>query len=213
MVPILTSLQPIKATGSVPVSGSSQATSTTRSKSETTSSKPSLTFANSSLSGFAAAASPFSALGGSSKGSVFGSPAPKAPSVAAAPQNPTLNFSQASGASPFSGLASASTGGFGGSFASPFTGGSLGQLSSFAKPGESLKSDKKPRAFGAPDSDAEESDDDDDSVKKASSEDGDGDDEKGESGKDEAQTPGDDKKKPRLQKGRILTLDTQEYLH
>lgn len=187
------------------MSGSSQATSREEAKSETASpSKPSLTFANSSLSGFAAAASPFSALGGSSKGSVFGSGAPKEASAGAPAQKPTLNFSQASGASPFSGLASSSKTGFGGSFGSAFGGGSSGKLSSFAKPGDSLTSDKKPRAFGAPDSDVEESGDDGDSDK-ASSENGEGDE------KEDNQASGDEKKKPKLQKG-MVTPGTCESL-
>ena len=103
-----------------------------------------------------------------------------------------------SGASLFSGLASGNTGGFGSPFSSPF--GDGGKLSSFAKPGESLTRETKQRAFGAPDSDVEESSEDEDEDNKPSSEDGETDD-KGEAGKDETQVLADDKKKPKLQKG------------
>lgn len=119
---------------------------------------------------------------------MFGNAAPKESPPGFSAQKPTLNFSQISGASPFSGLASTSTSGFGG--------GSLGKLSSFAKPGESLISDKRPKAFGAPDSDAEESDEDEEeSDNKASPED--------EGDEKEGSQAGDDKKKPKLQKGTV----------
>lgn len=88
--------------------------------------------------------------------------------------------------------------GFGSPFSAPF--GGSGKLSSFAKPGESLTRETKQRAFGAPDSDVDESGEDSDSDNKPSSEDGETDD-KGEAGKDEAQVSADDKKKPKLQKG------------
>lgn len=137
-------------------------------------------------------------MSGSSKGSVFGNAASKETLAGAPAQKPTLNFSQTSGASPFSGLASNSKGGFGGgSFGSPFAGGSLPKLSSFAKPGESLASDKKPKAFGAPDSDVEEGDEDEEeSDSKASPDDEEGDEKEG-------SQVGDDKKKPKLQKGKL----------
>ncbi|SPO05805.1 uncharacterized protein DNG_08492 [Cephalotrichum gorgonifer] len=175
------------------------------------SSKPTLSFADSSLSGFAASPSPFSALSGSSKGSGFGSAPSKESSGSVLSQAPTLNFSQTTGASPFSGLASTTKSGFGGStfgsaFGSPFAAGSSGRLSSFAKPGESLTSEKKHRAFGAPDSDAEEDSDDGESDNKASSVDGEGD-EKDEAGKAELQAPADDNKKLKLQK---VAVDTGE---
>lgn len=186
-------------TGSAPEPEPSLSTPSEEGKSETVpSTKPTLSFVNSSLSGFAAAASPFSALGSSSKGSIFGSAAANEPSAAPLAQKPTLNFSQASGASPFSGLASGSTAGFGSSFGTPLGGG--GKLSSFAKPGESLTRETRQRAFGAPDSDVEGYSEDEGSDNKPSSEDGDAD-EKVDAGKDEAQVSADDKKKPKLQKG------------
>lgn len=134
---------------------------------------------------------------------MFGNTASKEPPAGAPAQKPTLNFSQASGASPFSGLASTSKGGFGGgSFGSPFAGSSLPKLSSFAKPGESLTSDKKPKAFGAPDSDVEGSDEDEEeSDSKAPPEDEEGDEKEG-------SQAGDDKKKPKLQKGKIRQFPT-----
>lgn len=63
-----------------------------------------------------------------------------------------------------------------------------------------MTSDKKPRAFGAPNSDAEESGEDGDSDSKSSSEDSEGD-AKDEVREDESQVPVDEKRKPKLQKG------------
>ncbi|ROT38705.1 PH domain-like protein [Sodiomyces alkalinus F11] len=128
-------------------------------------------------SGFAklafSTASPFGALGGAAgKTSVFGSPAASASPFAssASPQKPaapapipTLSFGSSSSSSPF---ASAKTGGNGfgsvlgggGGFGSSALSGKA--LTSFAKPGETFKSVKPAKPFGAPESDAEEASDD-----------------------------------------------------
>lgn len=123
---------------------------------------------------------------------------------------PTLTFGGAlGGASPFAlnGGADAKSR-FGSAFGSGFGGSALSgpRLSSFAKPGEGLRSDKPARPFGAPESDAEDGEDDDG--------DDDGDDKEDEAGsdkdegkesgkdKDEPKALADDKKKIRLQKSR-----------
>jgi Ran-binding protein 3 len=97
--------------------------------------------------------------------------------------------------------------GGGGSFGSLLSG---AKLSSFGKPGEVFKSDKPAKPFGAPDSDAEDEGDDDED-----GEDGSGDEEgvqnedskQKENDKDEEpKVPSDDKKKPKLQKGKAVML-------
>ncbi|KAL2754569.1 hypothetical protein ACRALDRAFT_1042209 [Sodiomyces alcalophilus JCM 7366] len=127
-------------------------------------------FANSGFAKLASSsASPFGALGGAAgKTSVFGSSAAKAspfasesPKKSAAPApTPTLSFSSSSSSSPFA-AATTSANGFGSAFGSGGFGSALSgkPLTSFAKPGETFKSDKPAKPFGAPESDAEEDSD------------------------------------------------------
>lgn len=94
--------------------------------------------------------------------------------------------------------------GGGRSFGSLLSGPKLG---SFGKPGEALKSDKPAKPFGAPDSDDEDEGDDEEDVEDASGdEDGDENEDSKQKEKDkdeEPKMPSDDKKKPKLQKGKL----------
>ncbi|KAL2167783.1 hypothetical protein VTG60DRAFT_843 [Thermothelomyces hinnuleus] len=166
-------------------------------------------FANSGFAKLAASStSPFGSFGGSGKPSLFSSSSGSSSlggSQPAAPSSPPkLSFGGASTSSPFAGL----NGQAGGSifksspFASAFGGSALsGPRLNFGKPGETLKSDKPAKPFGAPDSDAEEgsgeeSNEDEDTKGDASS-----DDEGKEDDKDREDSKGaDDKKKFKLQK-------------
>jgi Ran-binding protein 3 len=147
--------------------------------------------------GSASAASPFASA------SPFGSASALTSSAPAA--KPTLSFGQAS-ASPFAsakpsanGFGSGASTGFGG-----FGGSSLQSkpLSSFAKPGESFKSEKPAKPFGAPDSDAEESADEEGGDDGQSDDGGDDVDAKEESDKEEAKVA--DEKKKKLQRSMDL---------
>jgi hypothetical protein len=131
-----------------------------------------------------------------------------------------LNFGSGGGSSastgatsPFGGLNGGQSSGFGsvlgggGSFGSLLSGPKLG---SFGKPGEVFKSGKPAKPFGAPDSDAEDGSEDDED-----GDDGSGDEEGAENDDDklkekdkdeEHKVPSDDKKKPKLQKGKLLPL-------
>lgn len=176
-------------------------------------------FASSGFAKLAASStSPFGALGGAGKPSLFGSSGSSGSfSVLGGPKPPTatstapkLSFGgSATAASPFAlnGKPTSSVfggGSFGGSFGGTFGGSSLSggsRLSTFGKPGEALKSAKPARPFGAPDSDAdEEVDEEDDDAKDDESgsdkEEGSGADKE----KDDSKAPLDDKKKPRLHK-------------
>ncbi|KAL2177181.1 uncharacterized protein P884DRAFT_300095 [Thermothelomyces heterothallicus CBS 202.75] len=171
-------------------------------------------FANSGFAKLAASStSPFGSLGASGKPSLFSSSSGSSSSLGglggsqpAAPSSPPrLGFGGASTSSPFAGL----NGQAGGSvfksspFASTFGGSALsGPRLNFGKPGETLKSDKPAKPFGAPDSDAEEgsgeeSNEGEDNTKGDAS----SDDEGKEDDKDREDSKGaDDKKKLRLQK-------------
>ncbi|KAL2200381.1 hypothetical protein P885DRAFT_66077 [Corynascus similis CBS 632.67] len=150
-------------------------------------------FANSGFAKLAASStSPFGSFGGSGKPSLFGASSGSSslggvlggsqPAAPSAP--PKLSFGGAAASSPFAGLNGQASGAFGGS-----------------APGETLKSDKPAKPFGAPDSDAEgdsgeESNEDEDTKGDASS-----DDEGKEEDRDREDSKGvDDKKKPKLQK-------------
>ncbi|KAL2261121.1 hypothetical protein VTK26DRAFT_4684 [Humicola hyalothermophila] len=173
-------------------------------------------FANSTFGKLASSStSPFGTLGASGKPSLFGSSSGPAslggvlgasqPAAPSAP--PKLSFGSAAAASPFAGL----NGQQGGSvfksspFASAFGGSALSgqRLTNFGKPGEALKSDKPAKPFGAPDSDAEdkseEEDNEDENTKGDAASDG-AEGKEDEKEKDESKAPGDDKKKPKLQK-------------
>jgi hypothetical protein len=93
-----------------------------------------------------------------------------------------------------SGFASVFGGGFGSAFSGP-------RLTSFAKPGEAFKSDKPARPFGAPESDVDErSGDGEDEGGECSGDDDDA--EKEEKETEEPKASQEDKKKPKLQKGK-----------
>ncbi|CAK7231484.1 hypothetical protein SBRCBS47491_007945 [Sporothrix bragantina] len=157
------------------------------------SSAPTLSFGGSS-------ASPFAGLQGSGgPKNVFGSGFGGA---AAAGGGSSFGGGFGSG---FGGAAAASGGGARSAFGSGL---SSSGLTSFAKPGETFKSDKPARPFGAPDSDAAEESDDEDS---AAEEDENGDEHEGGAGDEDAGEAaddstaakggaGDDKKKQRLQR-------------
>lgn len=159
-------------------------------------------------------ASPFGALGGSGKPSLFGSSSGSssmgsllgAQAAGAPSAPPKLSFGSAAATSPFAGLNGQSGGSVFKSspFASAFGGSALSgpRLSNFGKPGEALKSDKPAKPFGAPDSDAEDKSDeedneDEDAKADAASEDAEAKEEERE--KDESKGA-DDKKKPKLHK-------------
>ncbi|KAK3688155.1 hypothetical protein B0T22DRAFT_146840 [Podospora appendiculata] len=183
-------------------------------------------------SGFAklasSSASPFSALGGSGKPSLFGASSSGSSGFAsllaggskAAPQPaaPKLSFgdgdTKATAASPFGTFNSSTSksvfgGGAGGPspFASTFGGSALGgpRLGGFGKPGDALKSDKPARPFGAPESDAEEEDEDADDAESDNGDSSDKEEDKSkgaekEKERDEFKAGPEDKKKPKLHK-------------
>ncbi|CAM1511127.1 Fc.00g086400.m01.CDS01 [Cosmosporella sp. VM-42] len=161
-------------------------------------------FASSSFGKLATGASPFASLGGAaSGGSVFGTGAPKLSSFASPVPTttqpsvpPKLTFGGGSTASPFGALSSG-TNGFGSALSGSVFGSALGgikPLPSFAAPGkDALKKSEKPvKAFGAPDSDADDDEEDDE-----------GDDDALPEGAERALSPekeSDEKKKLKLQK-------------
>ncbi|KAH6690472.1 hypothetical protein F5X68DRAFT_166551 [Plectosphaerella plurivora] len=177
-------------------------------------SKPASAFASSGFAKLASStASPFGSVGGGVKTSVFGGGSASAASpfasatssVLSAPAaaKPTLSFGGQSSASPFAsaspfGSAKPSSNGFGSGASTGFGGfgGSSLQskpLSSFAKPGESFKSEKPAKPFGAPDSEGEDSAN--EEGDEGQSDDGDDADAKDESDKEEAKVADDKKKK------------------
>ncbi|KAH8889793.1 hypothetical protein GQ53DRAFT_196230 [Thozetella sp. PMI_491] len=157
----------------------------------------------------------FSSSSGTSPFGAVGASKPSEPAAA-----PKLNFTSASSSSPFatvalngkpSGFASGSTLGGTGSFAGGKTFGSgFGAGSAFGAPrltsfasqlGETLKSEKPAKPFGAPESDAEESGDDDEEEEEGENGAAGAADEHGEEkDKEEGKQVVDDKKKIRLQK-------------
>ena len=169
-------------------------------------------FAGSGFAKLTGSVSGFGALGNSSKPSIFGNSSGSAsPFGAAAPKPaaPTLSFGggdKSGSASPFANINGSSKPTFGSGFGSGFGSAMSGpRLTSFAKPGEVLKSEKPAKPFGAPDSDAE-------------SESVSGSDEEGETGEEEAEVEekekeqeelkADDKKKTRLQRGQLCCPHT-----
>ena len=169
------------------------------------------TFSSSSFGKLATGASPFASLGGAaSGGSVFGTGAPKlssfaspAPSTAQPSVVPKLTFGGGAGASPFGALSSGANG-FGSALSGSAFGSSLGgikPLPSFAALGKDApkKNDKPVKAFGAPDSDADDGDEDEE-----------GDDDGLPEGAERALSPekeSDEKKKLKLQKSRLCSCD------
>lgn len=151
--------------------------------------------------------------------SPFGAAKPAAATTAA----PKFSFGPgpASGVSPFAGANGQSTGfgsalgggrggsGGGGGFGSIFSG---PRLTSFAKPGEAFKSDKPAKPFGAPDSDEEDG-----SGDSGSDEEGSGGEDSSENDtekeKDESKTSAEDKKKPKLQKGKTCIYPYSKTAH
>jgi len=168
---------------------------------------PSSAFASSGFAKLSASTSPFGALGGSSKPSIFAASSSAQPSFgfgAAKPAAPTLSFGQgdkSGSASPFASLNGPSTtfgsspwaSGFGGGFGAP-------KLTSFGKPGEVFKSDKPARPFGHPGSDVEDGDSDSSSSEESDGGEGQESEDK-EKEPEEAKTAVDEKKKPKLQRG------------
>ncbi|KAK1755794.1 hypothetical protein QBC47DRAFT_344326 [Echria macrotheca] len=146
----------------------------TRDTKDTSTKTSTSAFASSAFAKLASSStSPFGALGSAGKPSLFGGSGasgsfsvlggskPAAPAATA----PKLSFASgtASAPSPFAINGGSGKSVFGSSFASPFGGSAFGggslsgpRLSSFAKPGDAVKSEKPARPFGAPESDAEE---------------------------------------------------------
>ncbi|KAK5653871.1 hypothetical protein OQA88_7795 [Cercophora sp. LCS_1] len=172
-------------------------------------------------SGFAKLAasttSPFGSLSGAGKPSLFGSSlgsfsvlggSKPAASGAALPLSAAPKLSFASGAlsspSPFAVNGGKPTGSvFGGSpFTSSFGGSALSgaKLSTFGKPGESLKSDKPAKPFGAPESDGEDESDKEGDGEESGSEKEEGKDAEKEKEKEAEKASTEEKKKLRLQK-------------
>jgi hypothetical protein len=180
-------------------------------------------------SGFAklasSSASPFGAVGGSGK-NIFGGGSSSASPFGGfgAPAKPTeapkLSFggsgASTGAASPFGGLNGGQTSGFGSAlgggsaFSSLLSGGA--KLTSFAKPGEGFKSDKPARPFGAPESDQEDGDkEDDEDGDEGSGDEAVGSDKETQEKKEKSEEPKestDDKKKPKLQKGKTSSVFT-----
>lgn len=171
-------------------------------------------FANSAFGKLASSTtSPFGALGASSgsKPSLFGNTgATSGFGALGSSSNSTLSSAQpklsfgvgAASPSPFGSLNGGGKslfGGGGSAFGSAFGSSALGapKLSSFAKPGEVLKSDKPARPFGAPESDAEEESGDED--QESGNDEGDKEEDKEEQ---ETKKELDEKKRIKLQKGR-----------
>lgn len=81
------------------------------------------------------------------------------------------------------------------------------KLTSFAKPGEGFKTDKPARPFGAPESDEEDGDkEDDEDGDEGSGDEAAGSDKESQEKKEKSEEPkesADDKKKPKLQKGKF----------
>ena len=173
-------------------------------------------FAASSFGKLAGGSSPFATLGGSSKGSIFGSSGnASTSSFASVPPSsgaklsastttttvpPKLTFGGGgTGLSPFAGLSSVSNGLSGGnSFGSAL--GSSRPLQSFAAPGlKSLQSEKPAKPFGAPESDVESDDEEgDEGSPKSSPEEAD----RGASPEKETE----EKRRTRLQKGKFFPM-------
>ncbi|KAM7216206.1 nucleoporin NUP56 [Rhypophila decipiens] len=164
--------------------------------------------------------SPFGALGASSasKPSLFGNTGAASgfgalgSSSNSATTQPKPSFGGATAAlSPFgivNGGGKSVFGGGGSAFGSSFGGSVLGapRLSSFAKPGEALKSDKPARPFGAPESDAE--DDSGEEDQESGNEDGEKDEDKAE--EQEAKKELDEKKRVKLHKVEIDNGESNE---
>ncbi|CAJ2512288.1 Uu.00g053030.m01.CDS01 [Anthostomella pinea] len=163
-------------------------------------------FKSSGISGFATQSSPFLQAGGTKPLSSFAS--------ASGSQSPFgLTSSASSTGSVFgqgasSSLANGSSSPFGqmGGSSKPFGSSALGgtfgssvggsKLSNFGKPGESFKSSKPARPFGAPVSEEEDNDDGDEE----GTSDNDKEDNENKDGEDEKSVVGDDKKKTKLQR-------------
>ncbi|KAI1409157.1 hypothetical protein F5Y13DRAFT_193632 [Hypoxylon sp. FL1857] len=156
-------------------------------------------FSSSGIAGFASQASPFLQAGSkplSSFASPTGSQSPF--SAAAASTSTTLVFGSgglSNGASPFGSVGGAPKP-FGGSVFSGTFGSKLGgsTLTSFGKPGESFKSNKPAKPFGAPASEEDDNEENGNSEDEAGA-----DNEEQEAQEDKTAAP-DDKKKPKLQR-------------
>jgi hypothetical protein len=220
-----------KSQGSRPTSSGSGVTKpsdTKENESGTKEDKPKQTSASAfASSGFAklasSSASPFGAIGGSGKnifggGSSSASPFGGFGAPAKPVEAPKLSFggggASTGAASPFGGLNGGQTSGFGSAlgggsaFSSLLSGGA--KLTSFAKPGEGFKSDKKARPFGAPESDEEDGNkEDDEDGDEGSGDEAVGSDKESQEKHEKSEEPkesADDKKKPKLQKGKINSV-------
>ena len=173
-------------------------------------------FAASSFGKLAGGSSPFATLGGTSKGSIFGSSGnastssfasvppssgtkPTAPTTTTAAPPKLIFGGSGGGLSPFAGLSSGSNGMSGGSsFGSAL--GSSRPLQSFAAPGvRSRQSEKPAKPFGAPESDVEsDNEEEDEGSSKSSPAEAD----RGASPEKETE----EKRRTRLQKGKFFSL-------
>ncbi|KAI5926710.1 hypothetical protein F4810DRAFT_482345 [Camillea tinctor] len=163
-------------------------------------------FKSSGLSGFATqSSSPFLQAGGtkplssfasaSTTPSPFGMGSSTAPSIFSA-QNGSSTFGQGSAATFGGSLFS------GGGFGSTSFGGS--KLTTFGTPGGSLKTSEPARPFGAPASDEEDEETGDDA--KSADKEGDDNEDKAKEEDKEKTSGADDKKKPKLQRGKLLYI-------
>ncbi|KAK8127732.1 hypothetical protein PG984_008840 [Apiospora sp. TS-2023a] len=161
-------------------------------------------FSSSGLSGFANTASPFLPSTGAKQLTSFASPSGSLSPFGAAATTKTDTtksvFGSGSlsngGSSPFSlgGPSKTSVFGSGSGLSGGLSGLGGSKLTSFGKPGESFKSSKPAKPFGAPESDAESGDEEAD----------DGDDNAGDEDKEEKEAD-DDKKKVKLQKSKSIS--------
>lgn len=166
-------------------------------------------FSSSGIAGFASQASPFLQAGTKPLSSFASSSSSKSPlDAAAATSKPSVfgGNNLSNGASPFGQVGGApkpfGTIAFGGtSFGGSTFGSKLGgsSLTSFGKPGQSFKSSKPAKPFGAPASEGEDSERDEGSN---SDDDDRADNEESEAQEDKAGAA-DDKKKPKLQRGEL----------
>ncbi|KAI0843230.1 hypothetical protein F5Y06DRAFT_257235 [Hypoxylon sp. FL0890] len=185
------------------------ATKDTNSEKEKKAATSASAFSSSGIAGFASQASPF-LQAGSKPLSSFASPSgSQSPFSAAATSTSTTSVfggsSLSNGASPFGQVGGApkpfGSSGFGGAF-----GGKVGgsTLTSFGKPGESFKSNKPAKPFGAPVSEEEDNGEDGNSEDEAGADNG-----EQEAQEDKTAAP-DDKKKPKLQRVAVDDGETGE---
>lgn len=167
-------------------------------------------FKSSGMSTFATQASPFLSAGTGQTLSSFASPSPT-PSFGLSSSTKSVFESGSSSsngaASPFGKISSSTA--FGSTTFGGFSGGLGGsRLTTFGKPGESLKSGKPARPFGAPASDGEDEDEDDE----GNASDNGKDDAENLHAEDDKAAETEDKKNKKLQRGEIPNSSVTQLL-